>query len=61
MPLNEQEKADRTAAAADYITTRASWRRYFHRWYATHYILGTSLFICSATAASAKLIGLPDR
>jgi hypothetical protein len=61
MPLNEQQKAERVTAAALYTTNHAAWRRYFKQWFAAYYTLGTLLFICSATAASAKQIGLPDR
>jgi hypothetical protein len=52
--LTVEEQQVRKEAAVGYATVRDAWQRYFHTWFAAHYILGTLLFICSATVASSK-------
>jgi hypothetical protein len=60
MALSVEARKAHEAAAAEYVGLRDAWQRYFKYWFATYYILGTLLFLCSATAASAKQLGLSD-
>ena len=60
MALSVEARSAREAAAADYGRARDAWHKYFKRWFAAYYILGTLLFLCSATAASATQLRLSD-
>src|ERR1700743_1144815 len=60
MDLNEQERADRKAITAEYTIIVASWLKAHMLWSSAYYGLGILLIICSAIAASAPQIGIPD-
>ena len=59
MALTEQERAERTQAAAQYVTISSEWRGYFQKWNAGYYVLGLLLLLFSI-AASAKQVGISD-
>ena len=60
MALGVEEQQTRREAASGYATVRDAWQGYFRNWFTVYYVLGTLLFVCSATAASAKSLGLTD-
>jgi hypothetical protein len=60
MPLSAEEQNARKEVAQEYAARRDAWHKYFKRWFAVYYVLGTLLLICSATAASAKQLSITE-